>query len=691
MRTLGANPRDLSALITAGELSLKLGDVTAAAALLKRAEEIDPMNGRVKAGMARILVHEERPGEALRFFDQAAGYGLDPGSFAGDRGLAYDLIGEQDRAQRDYRLALKANDDAEVQRRYALSLGISGKREAALAEIDSLLRKSDRGAWRARAFILAMGGDVTGAEKIATTMMPPGMAAGLQPFFQKLPTLPAVDRAFAVHFGEVRATPQRLADARLAPTLPALPPEVRAPTVLAAATPPPAQPKRAQSRSRKRDRKAASLDRIEVAAVAPKATPTLPPPPRYGNGVTFAAPRERVQRLPPQATAPVAAPTQVAAISQAPATTPTAETSPALAVARAASRPLPFAERFPYAVPPVTPKTAVRQAPVGAPAATQVAALPPAASVVPAPVAVALRQTPVATPAPTRVTTSAPTQVAALSSSASAPVAGPMPEAPAATPAAIVPSAIVAPAPSPAAAQVVSTSTPTPTPVPAVAAAPIAHVAATTPVPPRLSEDSILARIIAGISIPASELGVEPARPAPAPASAPVVAAELVAASKPAPVKEPTPPAPVAIAKTPTPKPTPTPDPKVAAKKALADKKAAAEKKLADAKKAADAKQAADEKKAAKADPARIWVQVSGGANEGDLPKAWAATKARASALSGRSGYSTPLRATNRVLTGPFKTDAEARAFVNQLAKQGVSAFPFTSDAGQKITKLPAK
>ncbi|WP_210133836.1 hypothetical protein, partial [Escherichia coli] len=40
MRRLGANPRDLSSLITAGELSLKLGDVNAAASLFKRAENV---------------------------------------------------------------------------------------------------------------------------------------------------------------------------------------------------------------------------------------------------------------------------------------------------------------------------------------------------------------------------------------------------------------------------------------------------------------------------------------------------------------------------------------------------------------------------------------------------------------------------------------------------------------------------
>ena len=59
--------------------------------------------------------------------------------------------------------------------------------------------------------------------------------------------------------------------------------------------------------------------------------------------------------------------------------------------------------------------------------------------------------------------------------------------------------------------------------------------------------------------------------------------------------------------------------------------------------------------------------------------------------FAGRQGWTTPLRATNRVLAGPFKTDAEARGFVNQLGKAGVSAFTFSSDAGQVVTRLAAK
>lgn len=131
------------------------------------------------------------------------------------------------------------------------------------------------------------------------------------------------------------------------------------------------------------------------------------------------------------------------------------------------------------------------------------------------------------------------------------------------------------------------------------------------------------------------------------------------------------------------------------ARPTAAEKKAAAARKLAQAKKEAEAKKVSEAKtaaaKAAKAEPSRIWVQVAGGANKDDLPKAWSAAQGKAPALKGKAAYTTPLRATNRLVTGPFKSEKDAREFVNTLAKQGISAFPFTSEDGQKMARLPAK
>jgi Flp pilus assembly protein TadD len=675
MRALAANPRDLPALLRAGELSLELEDLSGAASLFARAEKIDPRSARLKAGEASVLVRSERPGQALRFFALAEQYGLNPASFASDRGLAYDLIGEQERAQRDYRLALKQGPDPEITRRYALSLGISGKRDAALALLDPLLRDTDRGAWRARAFVLAMSGDVAGAERIATTMMPPGMADGLLPFFQRLPSLPAVDRAFAVHFGEIRATPERIADARLVPALPTLGPDPEAPVQLARVeTKAPVETDREDRKKRRKNNKE-KPGRVELAAAVPQ-RPSLPPVPAYqGQPIpTVAAATDPLRSAPMNATARANA--QALANMATPAVAPTRTTPSSPPVTLAAATPTPTPTPAPTREANAVTLASATTIPTPSRSATSIPAQP-AAAAPPPPAETRVAMTP--SPAPAAATlTSTPTPVEVATA----------PPPPASTP----PASTASADPADAAA---STGTSLPGTAAIAPGFSLAKPAEDRPVPTELAkqgDDSVLARIVAGLSIPASELGVPDmpgARPAPAPEpeatlideakakEARDIAAEKLLAEK------------AAAEKTAAEK-------RAADRKAAAEKKALADKKAADAKKAAEAKAEADAraaaKKAERANPSRIWVQVAGGAHEPDLPKAWAAVKARApKVMAGKSGWWTPLRATNRVLAGPFKTDGEARDFVNALAREGVSAFPFTSDAGQQITRLPTK
>ena len=680
MRLLASNPNDVSALLAAGELSLKLDDLGAAASFFARADKVDPRNGRAKAGEAAILVHAERPGEALRYFALAESYGLAPSAFAADRGLAYDLIGEQERAQRDYRLALRtpaAGSPEETQRRYALSLAIADKRDLAEQQLQPLLRRSDRGAWRAHAFVLAMAGNVAEASRIATTMMPPGTAAGLQPFLQRLPTLAPVDRAFAVHFGEVRPSPQRVADARMTPALPALGPDPYAPrAALASASP-------ADKGKKVKEKKRGKRDAVQVAVATPAPEP-LPQAPSYRG----------------RPGAPVAVATRGAAPTAWPtAIVPAGSRSP---VTLAASRNLPVtpygtaATSASRAYPPVAPGTIAPAArPAPAPAASRQAPVVPnaiaaavAPTVAPSPIVIAPPR-----PAPFLSTVAAPVSVASTPA-ATAP-GTPPPETnvvvasagtPLPPPAATAPATTVAPGTAPAARP--ATVTPA-TPRPALAAVPasrtpapvVAQPTVAQRVPParRRGGETALARIVAGLPIPAAELGVTgPARASAAPEAVgaePAVDQVVIARAERAAAAK-------ALA-----------DKRAADRKAAAEKKALAEKKAAAEQKAEEAREAAAQKKLARANPERIWVQVAGGANEGDLPKAWAAAKAKGgAAFAGHaSGWTTPLRATNRVLAGPFKTDAEARAFVNKVRGEGLSAFTFTSEAGQPVTKLPAK
>lgn len=119
----------------------------------------------------------------------------------------------------------------------------------------------------------------------------------------------------------------------------------------------------------------------------------------------------------------------------------------------------------------------------------------------------------------------------------------------------------------------------------------------------------------------------------------------------------------------------------------------AAERKAAEAAAAAAAKDAkAKEVAAARANPRRIWVQVATGANTRALPATWKRIREdNATVLKGLSGYTVPYRATNRLLAGPVKSAAAARALINALARNGVSATSWSSEAGQEILKLAAE
>jgi hypothetical protein len=93
-----------------------------------------------------------------------------------------------------------------------------------------------------------------------------------------------------------------------------------------------------------------------------------------------------------------------------------------------------------------------------------------------------------------------------------------------------------------------------------------------------------------------------------------------------------------------------------------------------------------------KSGAARVYVQIAGGANRSDLGKALAGVRRQAPELmKGKAASTTALKATNRLLVGPFKDEDEAQGFVNKAAGKGVSAFVFKSAKGQKIDRLDAE
>ncbi|WP_197460170.1 SPOR domain-containing protein [Sphingorhabdus sp. M41] len=206
LRRIAINSNDSSALADAGLAALELGDMRAAIGFLAKADQIYSSSGRVKAGLGRALLAEENPFGAIRYFDQAVANGIAPREIAADRGLAYDLIGRNRDAQKDYELAMRFGSNDELIKRYAISLGISGDVDRAEAQLNPLLQKSDRDAWRNRAFIYAMNGRKKDADNIVEQTMERRMAKAIKPFFDRMPKLTAAQKAAAVHFGHFPAS-----------------------------------------------------------------------------------------------------------------------------------------------------------------------------------------------------------------------------------------------------------------------------------------------------------------------------------------------------------------------------------------------------------------------------------------------------------------------------------------------------
>ena len=172
LHRLARDSRDVDALIDAGNASLELNDIDAAIGFFGRAQELSPENPRIKLGLAGTFVRSERPLEALRLFEEAERAGVSTRAFASERGLAYDLVGDAEAAQGQYRQALASGDDDETVRRLAISMAIAGDREGFERTLYPLLERKDFAAFRARAFGRAILGEEDEAGAIAEAVMP---------------------------------------------------------------------------------------------------------------------------------------------------------------------------------------------------------------------------------------------------------------------------------------------------------------------------------------------------------------------------------------------------------------------------------------------------------------------------------------------------------------------------------------
>jgi tetratricopeptide (TPR) repeat protein len=201
VRRIAQRPTDSFALSDAGYAAIKLRDYDAAFNFFTKANAIQPSDARIKVGLGISQVRRENPFEALKLFDDATRLGASDRTFALERALAFDLLGNFERAERDYALAASYGGGDELTLRHAISLSLAGRKDEADRMLIPMLQKENPEAWRTRALMLASRGDYREAGKIALGFLSDSEARRMDGYFRNMPRLTGAQQAAAMHFG----------------------------------------------------------------------------------------------------------------------------------------------------------------------------------------------------------------------------------------------------------------------------------------------------------------------------------------------------------------------------------------------------------------------------------------------------------------------------------------------------------
>lgn len=322
LNRLAKSPQDVEALVAAGQASLELGDAQAAIGFYRRALTLQPGSARIKAGLAGAYVLSEDPFTAIELFDEAEKDGPIAPERLADRGLAFDLVGDNQTAQFYYRQSLARAPSDETLRRLALSQAIARDRKGMDQTLAPLLQKQDKAAWRTRAFGLAILGQADEAESIAKQTMPAEMATAITAYLRYMPRLTAAQQAAAANLGRFpRASEIGNDDPRLAQYSRS---RVKVAASGPAATPIARDQTKPADRGKKNDRGKKDEAKARQVAAKPAASPQpVPPPePQVARETTPSSQPLRQVVAPVRANPPPAPVAPVSVASAAPAPTP---------------------------------------------------------------------------------------------------------------------------------------------------------------------------------------------------------------------------------------------------------------------------------------------------------------------------------------------------------------------------------
>lgn len=246
-RALLVDPAYPLALRAAAENAMARGAAAEAARYYATWANAEARNPDALVGLARTLIAQQKPDEALALLQRAEDLNGNRGRISAQRGIALDLQGNTAGAQAAYAVALDANTgDAVTTQRMALSLALGRQDGAALTLMKRFGPEPESAeVRRTLALIHAIGGRQADAAQIAASLYPIAEAQKMRAFYAQVPRLTPRERAVAVHFGmlpggaPITLAASTMPRAELTAPPPAIPTGPAQPTITATAVPPP--------------------------------------------------------------------------------------------------------------------------------------------------------------------------------------------------------------------------------------------------------------------------------------------------------------------------------------------------------------------------------------------------------------------------------------------------------------------
>lgn len=181
-----------------------LGATDAAINFYDQVLTLDPENNEARLGVAQMLITKNRPNDALPYLDELSR--KDPKNYRiyNLKGLAHDLLGEQERAQLSYGQGLDfAPDNISLLNNLALSFAFEGQYATAIPLLSKAINLdySVTKAQQNLVLVYVLSGEEEAGRKIGANIMTAEEMENNIRHYKWVKTLPPKERAQAIYLG----------------------------------------------------------------------------------------------------------------------------------------------------------------------------------------------------------------------------------------------------------------------------------------------------------------------------------------------------------------------------------------------------------------------------------------------------------------------------------------------------------